>query len=105
MAIPSDFIDLSQSKFETRIKRSRTRTIEWLIAVMFIVTLLIGSGVFLKVSNAADYRVNGKGLPQDNVQRISPGTLGTIVVNNKLQQLPARQLMEDETDSSCELKT
>lgn len=97
-----DFYTFS-SKFPAR--RSRTRVIEWLIAAVFAITLLISSGVFLKVSNAADNRVQKKEQHNKNVQTIVPGTLGTLTAKKKILQLPLQDLSEDMDNNSCELRT
>lgn len=97
-----DFYTFS-SKFPAR--RSRIRVFEWLIAAVFIITLLIGSGVFLKVSNAADNRVEKKDSIKQNTQSLVPGTLGAMTAKQKLQHLPVQSFSEDVDDNSCELKT
>jgi len=97
-----DFYTFS-SKFPAR--RPRIRVIEWLIAAVFLITLLISSGVFLKVSNAADNRAQGKERHDSNVQIIVPGTLGIIATKNKNPHLSLRSLSEDMDDNSCELKS
>jgi len=101
----SDSFDLFRSKSVLPVRRSRIRVIEWLIAAMFVITLLISSGVFLKVSNAADYRVQERGHRSQNVQAIMPGTLGTITTKKNIPHLPVQSLSDDMDDNSCELKT
>ncbi len=105
MAMQSDFIDLSRSKFDSNSKKLRTQTIELLIVVMFIITLLIGFGVFMNASKAADFRANELGLRNNSAHQILPGTLGTLAINKNVPQLPVIQLWQDENDNSCELKT
>lgn len=97
-----DFYTFS-TKFTT--KRSRVRVIEWLIAAVFAFTLLISSGVFLKVSNAADSRVQEKERHNRNFQTIVPGTLGVIAKKKQVSRLPLQNLTEEMDDNSCELKT
>jgi hypothetical protein len=84
--------------------------IEWLIAVMFIVTLLIASGVFFQVSNAADNRLQARSSGLLKSDAVAPGTIGTMhssadMVVAKLE-LPAIKphLSGGMEDTSCELK-
>lgn len=94
-------------------RRSGLRLIEWLIAVMFIVTLLIASGVFFQVSNAADNRVHTNSAGLAKSINIAPGTIGTmrsnmdntdtVVAKNELPSFK-RYVSGGVEDSSCELK-
>lgn len=85
-------------------QRPRLRLIEWLIAVLFIVTLLFASGVFFQVSNAADKRV------QTHVasNSIAPGTIGPMndhtVVAMKETSKSKPRLASGMNDTSCELQ-
>ena len=101
----SDSFDFYTFSSEFPKRRSRIRVIEWLIAAVFLITLLISSGIFLKVSNAADNRAQGKEGYYQNVQTIVPGTLGIIAMKNKKPHLPLQSLSEDVGDNSCELKS
>ena len=105
--------DLFKMNSLSSARRSGLRLIEWLIAVMFIVTLLIASGVFFQVSNAADNRVhtNSAGLAKSTY--IAPGTIGTMQKNSAntdmvvaKNELPAlkRYAPGSMEDTSCELK-
>jgi hypothetical protein len=94
-------------------RRSGVRLIEWLIAVMFIVTLLIASGVFFQVSNAANNRVHANSAGMAKSINIAPGTIGTmrnnmantdtVVAKNELPTLK-RYMPGSMEDTSCELK-
>ncbi|WP_455222808.1 hypothetical protein [Kaarinaea lacus] len=85
-------------------QRPRLRLIEWLIAVMFIVTLLFASGVFIRVSNAADSRVQMHAASNS----IAPGTIGTMSHNTvmamKETSMSKPRLASSLDDTSCELK-
>lgn len=94
-------------------RRSGLRLIEWLIAAMFIVTLLIASGVFFQVSNAADNRVHANSAGMSKLTNIAPGTIGAmrnntantdmVVAKNELPTLK-RYTPGSMDDTSCELK-
>jgi Na+(H+)/acetate symporter ActP len=105
--------DLFKMSSVSPARRSGLRLIEWLIAVMFIVTLLIASGVFFKVSNAADNRVQANSAGLAKSTSIAPGTIGTmqnntdnpdiVVAKNELPTLK-RYTPGSMDDTSCELK-
>ena len=102
--------DLFKMSSVSPARRSGLRLIEWLIAVMFIVTLLIASGVFFKVSNAADNRVQANSAGLAKSTSIAPGTIGTmqdnpdiVVAKNVLPTLK-RYTPGSMDDTSCELK-
>ena len=98
---PESF-DLFRPKTVLPVRRSRTRIIERLIAAVFLITLLISSGVFLKASNAADSRVQEN---KHGHQSIAPGTLGTTGIKRQLQQFHVQQISDDMDNDSCELKS
>ena len=96
--------DLFKLNSPLPVRHSRLRLIEWLIAVMFIVTLLIGSGVFFQVSNAADNRLRVQSAKKLKSSAIAPGTIGMMsVVKNESKQLKPG-LVNAMDDTSCELK-
>jgi len=98
----SESFDLYRPKTVLPVRRSRTRIIERLIATVFLITLLISSGVFLKASNAADSRVQTN---KHHYQSIAPGTLGTTGIKKKLDQFHVQQISDAMDDDSCELKS
>ena len=98
----SESFDLFRPKTALPVRRSRTHLIERLIAAVFLITLLISSGVFLKASNAADGRVQAN---KHRYQSIAPGTLGTTGIKQSLQQFHAQQISDDMDNDSCELKS
>ncbi|WP_455201319.1 hypothetical protein [Kaarinaea lacus] len=57
------------------------------------------------MSNAADGRVQKNERSNHNVQRLAPGTLGTLTAEKKPLHLPLQGLPDDKDDNSCELKT
>ena len=91
-------------------RRPRLRMIEWLIAVMFIITLLIASGVFFQVSNAADSRLKPHTVVLAKSRAIAPGTIGPLHSNADMVvaklELPALKPHSSGgmVDVSCELK-
>jgi len=103
----SDAPELFKLKSLYPARSPRLRLIEWLIAVMFIVTLLFASGVFFQVSNAADKRVQAH--VQSNA--IAPGTIGAMNHNNhntivamKQDSMPKAHMAGYREDTSCELE-
>ncbi|KPJ92773.1 MAG: hypothetical protein AMJ55_09285 [Gammaproteobacteria bacterium SG8_15] len=105
--------DLFKMNSLSSARRSGLRLIEWLIAVMFIVTLLIASGVFFQVSKAADNRVHANSAGLAKSTNIAPGTIGAmlnstantdmVVAKNELPTLKPYTPGSME-DNSCELK-
>jgi len=97
----------SSSSFQN--SRSKVRWTEWLIAVFFVISLLIASGVFIKASNAASLKSNRLAvLSQVRIDTI-PGPMRAInyeparsVTERKVKSLSTYIEMEDK--NSCELK-
>ena len=84
--------------------RSKLRWMEWLIAIFFIVTLLIGSGIFVKASNAADLKVKNYHSFSLNKYATIPGAMHAIYQTAKTPVAQAAMLTSVEDDDSCELK-
>ena len=105
----SDAPELFKLKSLSPARSPRLRLIEWLIAAMFIVTLLFASGVFFQVSNAADKRVQIHAVSNT----IAPGTIGAMnhdahnahktVVAMEQNSIPKARLAGSMDDTSCEL--
>lgn len=84
--------------------RSRMRWLELLIAVLFIVSLLIGSGIFVKASNAASMKtMSYNGLHFSEIETI-PGTMRSIGNMDLDQGKRASSDIYIESEDSCELK-
>ena len=84
--------------------RSRMRWLELLIAVLFIVSLLIGSGIFVKASNAASAKTQAhKGLTFSEIQTI-PGAMRFIDRTETSQGEQSSSVIYTESEDSCELK-
>ncbi len=80
------------------------RWLELLIAVLFIVSLLIGSGIFVKASNAASMKtMSHHGLHFSEIETI-PGTMRSIGNMDLDQGKQASSDIYIESEDSCELK-
>jgi uncharacterized ion transporter superfamily protein YfcC len=99
--------DLFKLNSVSPVRRSRLSVIEWLIAVMFIITLLISSGVFFKVSNAADNRAQAHVSKPEKPESVAPGTIGAMNSNVKVAKAdsksPIKSLAKSMDGVSCEL--
>jgi len=102
----SDTPELFKLKSLSPARSPSLRLIEWLIAAMFIVTLLFASGVFFQVSNAADKRLK----IHATSNTIAPGTIGAMkhksydsVVAIKQDSMAKVHLAGSMDDTSCEL--
>ena len=83
--------------------RSKMRRIEWFITIFFVLTLLIGSGVFIKASNAANLKT--KSYPDLSFKDVAtiPGSMRMISEHRETSsESPSVIYMESE--DSCELK-
>ena len=83
--------------------RNRLRWTEWLIAILFVVSLLVGSGIFVKASNAANLKSrNYSGLSYSDVNTI-PGPIRTV--KSDIQSVSAKSLSMQSIGSrdSCEI--
>lgn len=99
--IPSDFVKNSGFSHSNR---SRLRWTEWLIAILFVVSLLIGSGIFVKAGNAANLKTNSySGLSYGNVNTI-PGPMRSIQPDSTKNVLKALSNESMQSLDSCELK-
>ena len=80
------------------------RWLELIIAVLFVVSLLIASGVFVKVSNAASVKTMSRsGISFNEIQTI-PGAMrfiGKVDIDKGEQSSP---IIYTESEDSCELK-
>ena len=106
---------LFKSPHNPQLSQSRMRWVEWLIAVLFVITLLIGSGIFIEASNAADVKIKNHNELILNPHAVVPGTMRNYdvsqdqdisqnqVVHKKYQSLANNSSYEVE-DNSCELK-
>lgn len=97
---PSD-ISRSSSLFNNN--RNKLRRVEWFIAILFILSLLVGSGVFVKASNAA----NMKTKPYDKLllKDVStiPGSM-RIISEPEKSSSESTSVIYMESEDSCELK-
>ena len=78
---------------------------EWLIAIFFIVSLLIGSGIFIKASNAANLKIRNHGDVIFGEISTIPGSMR--VLKQKQQQQSKEEsspVIYIESEDSCELK-
>ena len=99
--LPSDF---SKSSGLFHNNRSKVRWMEWVIAVLFVVTLLIGSGIFIKASNAADLKKKQHGeLLHSEIDTI-PGSMRFIARNDGDKEDESPAVIYVESGDSCELK-
>ena len=101
----SDSFGLFHSKNLAQPRRASMRHIEWLITILFIVVLIIVSGIFFNASNAAGLNAKqGREIASDPAALI-PGTLhySAATKNPEIQQVASRMLSAIE-DDSCELK-
>ncbi|HEY5603982.1 MAG TPA: hypothetical protein VIM41_12820 [Gammaproteobacteria bacterium] len=89
------------------VRRSRLCVVEWSIAALFILTLLLSSGVFFKASKVADKRVQVQASKSEKSRSAAPGTLGAISSNAQLIKsdtlLPIKSLAKSVEGISCEL--
>ena len=84
--------------------RSKLRRMEWFIAVFFVVSLLIGSGVFIKSSNASNLKVkNNSGISLSD-SGIIPGSMRTSYTSDDPETDERSVTQSFENDTSCELK-
>ena len=88
----------SPSQFQNN--RNKTRWMEWFIAILFVVTLLIGSGVFVKASNAADLKIQQHGKLAYRELETVPGAMRVL----KAQEPKSSPVVYMESEDSCELK-
>lgn len=85
-------------------ERSKLRRMEWLIALFFIVSLLIGSGVLIKASNAASLKSGShKHLSFSEIATI-PGPMRDIRIEARENSSAGSSVIYIESDDSCELK-
>lgn len=114
-----DSFDLFKSHDMSHLQRARMRWVELFIMVLFVVSLLIGFGVFMGASKAADARVLSiAGITLDPPSVI-PGTMqsgfmaelgppqragnaSAMVASKAAQRTSGFGAMDD--DDSCELK-
>jgi len=84
--------------------RNKLRRIEWFIAIFFIVSLMIGSGIFIKASNASNLKAKNYPNFSDSGSGIIPGSMRTNYTSGDqpVEQRSAVQFADD--DTSCELK-
>lgn len=102
MKIHSSGFFRSSSLFHNN--RSKLRWMEWLIAVLFIVSLLIGSGIFIKASNAANLKTEPHaGLSYGEISTI-PGSMRLLAEKQNQQVGNSPTVIYVESDDSCELK-
>ena len=100
----SESFGLFKSSHNLQEPRTRLRWIEWLIAIIFFITLLIASGIFIEASNAADIRFkNSKALVLDP-NAVIPGTIRGNESTISPVQLQVPRISEEMDDNSCELK-
>lgn len=84
--------------------RNKVRRMEWFIAIFFIVSLLIGSGVFIKASNAASVKsISSSHMPHGELTTI-PGSMRLINKSKKELSLGGSSVIYIESEDSCELK-
>ncbi|MCI0505491.1 MAG: hypothetical protein L0Z73_05210 [Gammaproteobacteria bacterium] len=99
--------DLFKLNSVSSVRHSGLGAIEWLIAVMFIITLLISSGVFFKVSNAADNRIQAQVSKPEKTKSVALGTIGAMNSNMKKvkadSELLLKKLAKNMDGASCEL--
>jgi len=101
----SESFGLFKTTHSSLVPQARLRWIEWLITVLFIVTLLIGSGIFIEASNAADAKYkNSKPMVLDP-KAVIPGTIHKEQPGSHQSRLPALNKSNDMEDDSCELKS
>jgi len=74
--------------------------VEWFIAILFVVSLLIGSGIFVKASNAADLKIQQHGKYAYRELQTVPGAMRVV----KVQQPKSSPVVYVESEDSCELK-
>lgn len=99
--LPSDF---SKSPDLFQNNRSKVRWMEWLIAILFVVTLLIGSGIFIKASNAADLKTKQhRELLHSEITTI-PGSMRSISGKYGDKEDESPEVIYVESEDSCELK-
>jgi hypothetical protein len=95
---------LSRSSGFFHNNRNKLRWMEWLIAVLFIVSLLIGSGIFIKASNAANLKIESHtGLSYGEISTI-PGSMRLLTDKPDEQAAQSSAVIYVESDDSCELK-
>lgn len=98
---PSGF-SRSSSLFHNN--RSRLRWMEWAIAVLFIVSLLIGSGIFIKASSASSLKTKPHdGLSFGEIITI-PGSMRLLAEKQNEQGDQSSTTIYVESEDSCELK-
>ena len=100
----SDSFDYFKSSHGAHMSRSRLRWIEWLIAILFMVTLLIASGVFIEVSKAADVRTRSSKDMVLDPQAVIPGTIHSEKPVRKSSPARLPNIGTEMDDNSCELK-
>ena len=92
----------SSSLFQNN--RNKLKRMEWFIAIFFIVSLLIGSGVFIKASNAASVKSRSHSHLSHSEVATIPGSMRLMGVNKKEQASTESSVIYVESDDSCELK-
>ena len=100
---------LFKSPHKPQLPQARMRWIEWFIAVLFVITLLIGSGIFIEASNAADLKYKNHSELVLDPHAVVPGTMRDYHISQKqVAQKQYKSLTNNSPyeveDNSCELK-
>ena len=84
--------------------RNKLRWMEWFIAIVFVVSLLIASGLLIKASNAADLKIQAhQHLSYSDIVTI-PGSM-QVIGEYKSQEVKEKpSVIYIESEDSCELK-
>ena len=95
--------DFSRSSSLSSGNRSKMRRVEWFITVIFVLSLLIGSGVVIKASNAANLKTRPyHDLSLKELETI-PGSMRVISDDRKVFK-EGSSVIYMESEDSCELK-
>lgn len=85
--------------------RNKMRRMEWFIAIIFVVSLLIGSGIFIKASNAANLKTRNISELSNYQGRLIPGPM--LIPSSEESRSNMHETvmtLSNEDDASCELK-
>lgn len=102
----SESFGLFHSKNLAQPRRSSMRRVEWFIAILFIVVLIIASGIFFKASNAAGLNAKTASAIVADSAALIPGTMHHnegAAPKTGIPQVASHMLSAVE-DDSCELK-